>query len=151
MTAEAGGIAPVPLKMTGKLIYLMIELGHLREMIYPRAGQAAPMRKKKVRPLSGPGCQRLRQRQELPCNILIDLALRELPCRANDSPNNGGSAEYLSTRANKAILLVRITHIWNICKHPRLDAELNGSRNDRSDNLTPEHRARPDERAMRRH
>ena len=51
MTAEAGGIDPVPLKMTGKLMYLMIEFGHLREIRYPIAGQIAPIRKKKTRPL----------------------------------------------------------------------------------------------------
>ena len=51
MNAVAGGMAPVPLKMTGKLTYLTNEFGHLSVMSQPKSGRAAPMRKKKTRPL----------------------------------------------------------------------------------------------------
>ena len=50
MTAVAGGMRPVPVKITGKLMYLTMEFGYLRETAQAVNGAIAPTRKKKTRP-----------------------------------------------------------------------------------------------------
>ena len=52
MTALAGGMEPVPAKITGKLTSLRNLFFHLRLISHWMRGHAAPIRKKKTRPLS---------------------------------------------------------------------------------------------------
>lgn len=75
-------------------------------------------------------------------NILIDLSFGELPCRANNTPDNGGGPEHFSARADETVFLIRIAHVWNVGEHPRLYTELHRPGNDCSNNLSPEHRSR---------
>jgi hypothetical protein len=73
---------------------------------------------------------------------IVYLALRELALRADYTPDNGRSAEYLGIWADKAVLLGGGAHILDIGEHPGLDAQLRSASYDGCDDLAPEHDAR---------
>ena len=78
--------------------------------------------------------------KEEDCEAIINLPLRELSRRANYTPNNAGSAEYLRRWANETVLLGGIADFRNITEHPCLYPKLNGTSDDGGNDLGPKHR-----------
>jgi len=60
----------------------------------------------------------------------------------NDTPDDRRSAEHRGAQANKAIIRITIADILDMREHPSLYAQLRRKCDDRSDNLSPEHRSR---------
>jgi len=75
---------------------------------------------------------------------IVDLALRELPSRSDNTPDNTGGTKYFGGRTDEAIRLVGVTHIRDVAEHPGLDTKLDGSGKHGGDDLTPEHSSRGD-------
>jgi len=74
-------------------------------------------------------------------NLLVNLTMRELTLRANNTPNDTRGSKHLCAQAEESILLVRTANSVNVREHPFLDAELGGTSNDGSKDLRPEHGA----------
>lgn len=86
----------MPLRMTGKLMYLKNEFGHLSVMRYPKTGRSAPMRKKNTSPLDeGRELVAFHVGTKRGSDVLIDLTIGELPRRPDDTPDDGSSPEHL--------------------------------------------------------
>lgn len=71
-------------------------------------------------------------------HLLVDLTLGELPGGADDTPDDRGSTENLSTGADEVVFLCGSAHVFDICEHPGLDTKLNSSSDDGGENLGKE-------------
>ena len=58
-----------------------------------------------------------RHRKCMWCYSLVDLSVRELQLRADDTPDNASGEEHLGVRARESVLLVRRAHV--ICSNGR--------------------------------
>lgn len=86
--AVAGGIEPVPLKMTGKLTYLTKLFGQREEIQYATRGQRAPTRKNQTRPLPDAGVSVKTSDAARWSDVLVYLSLGELARRSDDAPDD---------------------------------------------------------------
>ena len=92
-------------------------------MTHPIKGVATPIRKKNERPAR-------KNRQHIGThsindeynNTVVYLTFGELSLGANDAPDDGCSAEYLSTRAYKAVVLGGPAYVFDMGEHPGLNA-----------------------------
>jgi hypothetical protein len=77
--------------------------------------------------------------EEEPEELVVDLAGREDPLRADDAPDDARRAEDGRARADEVVLLVAVAHVFDVGEHPSLHAELDGARDGGRDHLAPEH------------
>ena len=97
-----------------------------------------------VRPLERDGVRRAgeeRADEEEEHEPVVDLPARELPLRADDAPDDRRRPEDGRAGADEAVRLRGRAHVLDVREHPCLDAELHRARDDRGDDLRPEHRA----------
>lgn len=99
----------------------------------------------RVRPLERDRVRDARQDradQEEVYEGVVDLPGRELPLRADDTPDDGRGAEHLGRGTDEAVLLLRVAHSGDVGEHPCLNGELHRSSDDGRGDLGREHRAR---------
>ena len=135
-------MSPVPLKMMGQLMYLRITLWNLFwSKNYGATRSDHGQSHERVRAAYGHnGSDKANNEEEE--QAVVDLALRELACWADKTPDDGGRAKHLRAGADEAVVLVRRADAFDVGEHPSLHAELDCSGDDSSDHLAPEHRTR---------